>query len=204
MMIKYNLKFSNKINRLISANLIETEKWSGYVFEGESGVLAFGAFKRVCRSQFLTNDILIHAQRQAEGWSHGISRIKWKNLPDGKVPDRILLWKQILDTAPTDHLHTDPVNVELCGTPFQIEVWKALLDSNPGEQLTYGSLAEKIRPRRGNRYARAVGQAVGANPVAFLVPCHRVVGARGDLRAFRWGVEFRNHLINLELEIGKQ
>jgi len=70
------------------------------------------------------------------------------------------------------------------GTNFQVQVWRALLELEPGETVTYGALARKLgKPDA----ARAVGTAVGANPVAWLIPCHRVLRAGGVLGGYRWG-----------------
>jgi AraC family transcriptional regulator of adaptative response/methylated-DNA-[protein]-cysteine methyltransferase len=70
------------------------------------------------------------------------------------------------------------------GTNFQIQVWRALLELLPGESVTYGALARKIgKPEA----ARAVGTAVGANPIAWVIPCHRVLRAGGQLGGYRWG-----------------
>jgi len=65
------------------------------------------------------------------------------------------------------------------GTPFQQRVWQALRDIPPGESRTYGELAEGLASA-----ARAVGQACGSNPVALVIPCHRVTGGRGLLGGF--------------------
>jgi AraC family transcriptional regulator of adaptative response/methylated-DNA-[protein]-cysteine methyltransferase len=71
------------------------------------------------------------------------------------------------------------------GTPFQVRVWQALLQVQPGQRVTYGNLAAAIgRPTA----ARAVGTAVGQNPLAFLIPCHRVIRETGALGGYRWGV----------------
>jgi AraC family transcriptional regulator of adaptative response/methylated-DNA-[protein]-cysteine methyltransferase len=70
------------------------------------------------------------------------------------------------------------------GTNFQVQVWRALLELEPGETVTYGALAQRL----GNPdAARAVGSAVGANPVAWVIPCHRVLRAGGQLGGYRWG-----------------
>ena len=83
----------------------------------------------------------------------------------------------------------------LSGTPFQRRVWKALLDIPSGTLATYGDLARAVgRPRA----ARAVGQAVGANPLAVLIPCHRVVRSGGALGGFGWGVRRKQALLEAE------
>jgi AraC family transcriptional regulator, regulatory protein of adaptative response / methylated-DNA-[protein]-cysteine methyltransferase len=70
------------------------------------------------------------------------------------------------------------------GTNFQVQVWRALLELEPGETVTYGALARKLgKPDA----ARAVGSAVGANPIAWVIPCHRVLRAGGQLGGYRWG-----------------
>ena len=70
------------------------------------------------------------------------------------------------------------------GTNFQVNVWRALLAIPPGRVASYGALARALgRPGA----ARAVGRAAGANPIAFLIPCHRVIGECGSLRGYAWG-----------------
>ena len=81
------------------------------------------------------------------------------------------------------------------GTAFQQQVWQALLRIPYGQRLTYGQLAEQLgKPGA----ARAVGNAVGANPIAVFIPCHRVVGQNGALGGYRWGVTRKQHLLALE------
>ena len=79
-----------------------------------------------------------------------------------------------------------PVTVPLAvaGTNFQVQVWRALLELEPGATVTYSALARRLGRPDG---ARAVGNAVGANPVAWLIPCHRVLKASGELGGYRWG-----------------
>lgn len=70
------------------------------------------------------------------------------------------------------------------GTNFQVQVWRALLELEPGAWVTYSALAQKLgKPN----CARAVGNAVGANPIAWVIPCHRVLRAGGHLGGYRWG-----------------
>jgi len=85
--------------------------------------------------------------------------------------------------------------LHLKGTEFQLQVWRALMDIPSGEVTTYGRLAENLgRPGA----ARAVGRAVGANPLAYLIPCHRVVRANGELGSYRWGVERKRAMVARE------
>lgn len=86
----------------------------------------------------------------------------------------------------------DAIEVEARGTPFQEEVWAALRRIPPGATVTYGELAARLgRPGA----SRAVGRANGQNPVAIVVPCHRVVGAHGALAGYGGGLERKRWLL---------
>ncbi|MEX1999320.1 MAG: methylated-DNA--[protein]-cysteine S-methyltransferase [Gemmatimonadales bacterium] len=79
-----------------------------------------------------------------------------------------------------------PPPLHVTGTNFQLKVWEALLAVPEGTAVTYGDLAHAIgKPKA----ARAVGNAVGANPIAWIIPCHRVIRESGVLGGYRWGVE---------------
>jgi methylated-DNA-[protein]-cysteine S-methyltransferase len=81
------------------------------------------------------------------------------------------------------------------GTPFQRTVWAALREIPYGDTVSYGQLAERIgRPTA----SRAVGLANGRNPISIIVPCHRVVGATGDLTGYGGGLERKQHLLHFE------
>jgi len=77
-----------------------------------------------------------------------------------------------------------PVSLYVHGTNFQVAVWRALLRIPPAGVTTYGNLADAVAAPGA---ARAVGSAVAANPVGFLIPCHRVIRGTGELGGFRWG-----------------
>lgn len=83
----------------------------------------------------------------------------------------------------------------LKGTDFQVSVWKALLNIPYGTTKTYSQIAAEIgRPKA----TRAVGGAIGANPVSIVVPCHRVIGKDGSLTGFGGGLEIKKKLLKLE------
>ena len=86
------------------------------------------------------------------------------------------------------------------GTAFQKLVWKLLLEIPCGEVRTYGQLAAQAAASLGRERmsAQAVGQAVGANPIAIIIPCHRCVGAGGRLAGYAWGVERKQWLLQHE------
>jgi AraC family transcriptional regulator of adaptative response/methylated-DNA-[protein]-cysteine methyltransferase len=89
----------------------------------------------------------------------------------------------------------EPLRVVLIGTDFEIRVWEGLLDIPLGRATTYSSLARQIgRPDA----PRAVGRAVGRNPVSFVVPCHRVVGKSGALTGYHWGLTRKRAMLGWE------
>jgi methylated-DNA-[protein]-cysteine S-methyltransferase len=91
------------------------------------------------------------------------------------------------------------VPLEMTGTPFQRRVWRALQEIPYGETATYGELALRVgRPSA----SRAVGLANGRNPVAVIVPCHRVIGADGNLTGYGGGLERKRLLLELEAGLG--
>lgn len=84
--------------------------------------------------------------------------------------------------------------LDLRGTPFRQKVWRALLDIPYGETISYGELARRLACPS----ARAVGGAVGRNPISLIVPCHRVVGAGGTLTGYAGGLVRKQGLLHLE------
>lgn len=85
--------------------------------------------------------------------------------------------------------------LDLQGTPFQLTVWKALCEIPYGLTTSYSDIANRIdKPSA----VRAVGTAIGANPVLITVPCHRVIGKNGSLTGFRGGIAMKSALLTLE------
>ena len=80
------------------------------------------------------------------------------------------------------------------GTAFQQRVWQALLTIPYGETVSYGEIARMV----GCKSAQAVGQAVGANPIALFIPCHRVIAAHGKLGGYAYGIEIKKRLLEVE------
>jgi O-6-methylguanine DNA methyltransferase len=81
------------------------------------------------------------------------------------------------------------------GTPFQINVWQVLTTIRFGEQCSYSALADRVGLPLATR---AVASAVAANPVAILIPCHRIIYKNGTIGGFRWGVDLKQRLLALE------
>ncbi|MBL8860658.1 MAG: methylated-DNA--[protein]-cysteine S-methyltransferase [Planctomycetes bacterium] len=88
-----------------------------------------------------------------------------------------------------------PVTLLLAGTDFELRVWEALLAIPAGSTVAYGHIARAIGAPSA---ARAVGRAVGANPIAVLIPCHRVIRASGALAGYRWGESTKRALLAAE------
>ncbi|MDX1433947.1 MAG: methylated-DNA--[protein]-cysteine S-methyltransferase [Gammaproteobacteria bacterium] len=95
-----------------------------------------------------------------------------------------------------DRAAGEPLRLLLAGTPFQIKVWEALLSIPAGTVTTYRALAERVGSPGA---ARAVGQAVGANPIGYLIPCHRVIRHSGALGGYRWGPGRKLAMLSAEL-----
>lgn len=85
--------------------------------------------------------------------------------------------------------------MRLAGTDFQQSVWRALMEIPYGETRSYMQIAERIGNPKG---VRAVAQAIGANGLSIIVPCHRVIGANHSLTGFAGGLEAKRFLLNLE------
>jgi len=104
--------------------------------------------------------------------------------------------KEIMKTAAgifaADQSPQGPLSLHVTGTNFQIAVWRALLQIDPGCINSYGKVAAAVgRPKA----SRAVGTAIGSNPIAFLIPCHRVLQQSGKIGGYLWG-ETRKHAIH--------
>lgn len=125
-------------------------------------------------------DFNVHLAGLKKKWPHA----ELRNNAEGTLPIVERIFKN--DTA-----FDRPLSLCVSGTNFQIKVWKALLEIPPGRIATYTQIANAIDHPRS---ARAVGHAIGANPIAFLIPCHRVIQQSGKLGGYHWG-ETRKHTI---------
>ncbi|ASK30317.1 cysteine methyltransferase [Chryseobacterium sp. T16E-39] len=105
------------------------------------------------------------------------------------------LQKNALSIFNKDWNRLNTVKLHLKGTDFQLKVWESLLSIPMGKLSTYGSLAEKINSPKAYR---AVGTAIGSNPVAFLIPCHRVIQSSGNLGGYHWGSDRKQLIIGWE------
>ena len=105
------------------------------------------------------------------------------------------LQQKALRILQTDNQNFSEIKLNLKGTDFQLKVWESLLKIPMGELTTYGTIAKTI----GNDKAtRAVGTAIGSNPVAFLIPCHRVIQSSGNFGGYMWGITRKTAIIGWE------
>lgn len=88
-----------------------------------------------------------------------------------------------------------PLRVTFIGTDFEIRVWETLLKIPVGKATTYGDIASAVGSPKA---ARAVGAAVGKNPISFVVPCHRVLGKSGDMTGYHWGLTRKRAILGWE------
>ena len=158
------------------------------VLTGDSNLGAMVAAKSeagLCLLEFLEEGDDAHARVQA--------RFPEARVEAAKGSDRDLLARAIAAVDTAGRSQALPIDVR--GTAFQQQVWAALQTLSAGERVSYSELAARIgRPSA----ARAVARAVGENPIAVLVPCHRVVGKNGGLVGYRWGVERKARLLARE------
>jgi AraC family transcriptional regulator, regulatory protein of adaptative response / methylated-DNA-[protein]-cysteine methyltransferase len=96
---------------------------------------------------------------------------------------------------PTQWNPNQPLRVVLIGTDWEVRVWDTLLKIPMGRLVTYSDIAGKVDAPKA---ARAVGAAVGKNPVSFVVPCHRVVGKSGELTGYHWGITRKHAMLGWE------
>jgi AraC family transcriptional regulator, regulatory protein of adaptative response / methylated-DNA-[protein]-cysteine methyltransferase len=115
---------------------------------------------------------------------------RFVHAPDRTAPSARLIFD------PTCWNAGQPVRVVMIGTDFEVRVWQALLDIPMGRAVTYSDLARRIGSPKAHR---AVGTAVGRNPISFVVPCHRVLRKDGDIGGYHWGVTRKRAIIGWEM-----
>jgi AraC family transcriptional regulator, regulatory protein of adaptative response / methylated-DNA-[protein]-cysteine methyltransferase len=97
--------------------------------------------------------------------------------------------------APDKWKDGQPLRITFIGSDFEIRVWESLLKIPVGRAVTYGDIAHSIEKPKA---ARAVGAAVGRNPISFVVPCHRVIGKSGDITGYHWGLTRKRAILGWE------
>lgn len=140
----------------------------------------------ICRLEFIDPDGEKTAlQRLQQDWPNANFK------KDETVTENVI--QQIFN--PADSSATKPLSLLLQGTNFQLKVWQALLKIPEGCITSYGYLAEKIGQPKASR---AVGTAIGNNPIGYLIPCHRVLRGDGEIGGYRWGIERKLTILGKE------
>lgn len=143
-------------------------------------VLAMGTEHGLCGLGF--------ADETGEARTMADLRGRWPEATYMEAPDRIAPW---IDAA----FGGGEARLVLLGAPFQIKVWEALLSIPSGQVTTYGDIARAIGAPKA---VRAVGTAVGRNPVAWLIPCHRALRKTGGLGGYHWGLGVKRAMLAYE------
>jgi AraC family transcriptional regulator of adaptative response/methylated-DNA-[protein]-cysteine methyltransferase len=126
---------------------------------------------------------------------HALEEIK-ANYPNAKLSHETdILQQRALALLNHEHNEPEQIKLHIRGSEFRLKVWEALLKIPMGKVTTYSALAEKIGSPRASR---AVGSAIGSNPVAWLIPCHRVIRSDGHFEGYRWGNKRKTLMIGWE------
>ncbi len=136
----------------------------------------------ICHMSFFRTDAETHLEEFRKVWQNP------KNRRDDKETAEVL--RNLLFSP-----GRRPPTILLLGTRFQLKVWEKLMEVREGETLSYSELAESAGVPTA---VRAVSNAVAGNPVAYLVPCHRIIGKAGDLHGYRWGLDVKRAILEYE------
>ncbi len=147
-------------------------------------ILVASTPKGVCHMSFADNG----HQQALDGLKANFLNAKYLQMVDMIQQNALFVFTQ-------DWSRLDEVKLHLKGTDFQIKVWETLLKVPTGGFTTYGDLATNAGYTGASR---AVGTAVGKNPVAFLIPCHRVIKSTGEIGQYHWGAVRKNAIIGWE------
>jgi len=146
-------------------------------------LLVASTSKGICHMAFFNN----------EQQALSILTSRFPNATYNQVVDKIQ--QDALFIFLNDWSKLNQIKLHLTGTPFQLKVWETLLRIPTGNLTTYGAIAKKIdRPKA----SRAVGTAIGNNPIAFLIPCHRVIQSSGNIGGYMWGTTRKTAIIGWE------
>lgn len=139
--------------------------------------------KGICHLFFVTDK-----QQAIDNLIARFPKASFKNTTDKLQQDALSFFQK-------DWHQPDKIKLHLSGTPFQLKVWESLLKVPMGALVTYGTIAKNIdKPSA----TRAVGTAIGSNPIAFLIPCHRVIQNTGRLGGYMWGETRKSAIIGWE------
>ncbi|MEJ5960953.1 methylated-DNA--[protein]-cysteine S-methyltransferase [Pedobacter immunditicola] len=131
-----------------------------------------------------------------EGTEENAFQLLLKTFPNAHyLQDKPQIHQQAMQLFGRDWSQTQEIKLHLKGSPFQLKVWEALLKIPAGRLSTYGTIAAGINQPQA---CRAVGSAIGKNPIAFLIPCHRVIQSTGIFGGYHWGPTRKTAMIGWE------
>lgn len=139
--------------------------------------------KGICHMAFVENQTVALGVLQEK-----FPNARYNQMVDSLQQNAIFIFTQ-------DWSKLGEIRLHLRGTDFQLKVWEALLKIPMGRLTTYGDIASKLNNPNASR---AVGTAIGDNPVAFLIPCHRVIRSSGELGGYHWGLTRKAAIIGWE------
>lgn len=146
-------------------------------------VIVASTAKGICHLHFEENDHKALSDLKAR-----FPNASYHQIADTFQQEALFIFQQ-------DWKNLEGIKLHLAGTPFQLKVWESLLKIPMGALSTYGDIALEI----GNpKSSRAVGTAIGSNPVAFLIPCHRVIQKSGKMGGYMWGETKKSAIIGWE------
>ncbi len=141
----------------------------------------------ICRLEFCdTETTATNLHCLEDAWPE--AQLTENQITTGAIIERIF--------SPRPQKNHSPLSLLLRGTNFQLKVWQALLRIPEGSLTSYGYLAEKLKHPGASR---AVGTAIGKNPIGYLIPCHRVLRGNGEVGGYRWGIERKLTILGTEL-----
>jgi AraC family transcriptional regulator of adaptative response/methylated-DNA-[protein]-cysteine methyltransferase len=161
-----------------------------YSFEGSpfGGLIIASTLKGICYIAFMENEEL------------SVNLLRTQFPAASFVFNKVNFHIQIKHFFELNLGNDGPIKLHLKGTDFQLKVWEALLKIPLGELSTYGQLAKQIDNPNASR---AVGTAIGSNPIAFIIPCHRVIQASGLVGGYMWGSTRKTAIIGWESAINE-
>lgn len=146
-------------------------------------LLVASTAKGICYMAFIDNE-----KEALENLQHRFPQASYKQMLD-------MIQQNALYIFSHDWNKLDQIKLHLRGTNFQVKVWETLLKIPMGKLSTYGNIAAQIKNPNASR---AVGSAIGSNPVAYLIPCHRVIQSTGAIGGYMWGSLRKTAIIGWE------
>lgn len=170
---------------------------SEYKAQGKGLLIQYGQFRSVYGDAFMAlteRGICKLAFTEPDQPSLELQKLK-EAWPKAEIEEDQAAINTMADNLFSNKGAKAPLSLYVRGTNFQVSVWRALLGLNQGQLSTYSDIATTIGKPKANR---AVGSAIGANPIALIIPCHRVIRRDGELGGYRWGETRKQAILALE------